>query len=89
MTEYIVLKHPELKIYDGDKVIKDFRYAINTKGNEIKVYEEVENKLYNDSGNHHSISDLLDFLSQPPMNRPYVVEIYKTISECEGNNEYS
>ena len=87
MTEYLVLKHPELKIYDGDKVIKDFRYAINTKENEIKVYEEVEDKLYEDSGNHHSIGALLNFISQPPMNRPYEVGIYKTISECEGNDD--
>ena len=87
MNEYIVLEHPELKIYDGDKVIKDFRYAINTKENEIKVYEEVENKLYNDSGNHHSISYLLDLISQPPMNKPYNVGVYKVISECEVENE--
>lgn len=52
--------------------------------NEIKVYEEVENKLYNDSGNHHSVGALLDFISQSPMNRPYVVEIYKKISEVEN-----
>ena len=83
MTEYIVLKHPELKIYDGDKVIKDFRYAINMGKNEIKVYEEVEDKLYEDSGNHHSVGTLLDFISQPFINRPYEVEVYKTISECE------
>ena len=86
MTEYIVLKHPELKIYDGDKLIKDLRYAINTKENEIKVYEEVENKLYNDSGNHHYISSLLDFISQPFINRPYNVGVYKVISECEVND---
>ena len=87
MTEYIVLEHPELKIYDGDKVIKAFRYAINMEGNEIKVYEEVENKLYNDSGNHHSISYLLELISQPLMKRPYNVGVYKVISECEVENE--
>lgn len=86
MTEYIVLDHPELKIWDGDKLVKDFRYAINIKENEIKVYEEVEDKLYEDSGNCHYVGALLDFISQPFMNRPYNVGVYKVISEVEDEN---
>jgi rubrerythrin len=87
MTEYKVLKHPELQIHDGDKVIKNYRYAINMEENKIKVYEEVENKLYESAGNHKSVSALLDFISQPCIiTRPYKVEIYKTISEVEDEN---